>query len=151
MKILVSSCLLGANCKYSGENNICQCVCDLGKKHTLLSICPELMAGLPTPRLPAELCNGVIYDSSHSNVYNIYRIGALRALQIALQEEVDIAILQSRSPTCGVHQIYDGSFSGKLISGEGIFATLLKDNGIPTIDVEDFINNNFEFKNRESI
>lgn len=106
----------------------------------VIPVCPEILGGLPTPRVPAEIVNGVVINREGQSVDKEFRLGAQKALQIALAERVDIAILQSRSPSCGVNEIYDGSFTGKRIKGSGIFATVLKTHGIRVFDVADIEN-----------
>lgn len=137
MKILCSACLLGENCKYNGGNNKHQKLVELQKDHTLIAVCPEVLGGLSIPRESAEIVDGFVRNKNGNSVDKEFRFGAKEALEIALKERIDLAILQSRSPSCGVKQIYDGSFSGKLIEGEGIFAKLLMEHEIPLIDVED--------------
>jgi len=135
MKILVSACLLGINCKYNGGNNFNQKVYDLSLTHELIPVCPECLGKLPTPREPSEIVEGKVMTKTGQNVDNQFRIGALDALQIAIDEKVNCAVLQSRSPSCGVISVYDGSFTGVLKPGSGIFASLLMENGIRTLDV----------------
>ena len=137
MKILVSGCLLGENCKYNGGNNYSEIVAEYIKGHEVISACPECLGGLPTPRVPAEIVNGVVTNREGKNVDAEFRKGAKIALEIAKKEKIDLAILQSRSPSCGVKQIYDGTFSGTRIDGQGVFARLLNENGFKIIDVED--------------
>ena len=137
MKILVSGCLLGENCKYNGGNNYSEIVAEYIKGHEVISVCPECLGGLPTPRVPAEIVNGVVTNREGKNVDAEFRKGAKIALEIAKKEKIDLAILQSRSPSCGVKQIYDGTFSGTRIDGQGVFARLLNENGFKIIDVED--------------
>lgn len=137
MKILVSACLLGENCKYNGGNNYSEKVAEYVKEHQVISVCPECLGGLPTPRVPAEIVNGVVVNKEGKIVDTQFRKGAEIALKIAKEEQIDVAILQSRSPSCGIKQIYDGSFSGKRIDGQGVFAELLKEHGFRLIDVED--------------
>lgn len=137
MKILVSACLLGENCKYNGENNYSEKVAEYIKGHEVVSVCPECLGGLPTPRVPAEIVNGVVINREGQRVDAEFRKGAEVALNIAKKEQVNVAILQSRSPSCGMKQIYDGTFSGKRIDGQGVFAELLKKDGFEMIDVED--------------
>ena len=139
MKIMVSACLLGENCKYNGGNNYNEKVMEYIKGHEVISVCPEVLGGLPTPRVSSEIVGGVVTTKDGRNVDSEFRLGAEIALKKALEEEVDLVILQSRSPSCGVKQIYDGSFSGKKIDGQGIFAKLLKENNIRMVDVEDLI------------
>ena len=107
------------------------------KDKEVISICPEVLAGMKIPRPCAEIVNGRVVDETGNDVSLEYD----KAVQIALSkiqnENIDLVILQSRSPTCGVNQIYDGSFAGKLISGMGLFAKELKQRGYKVIDVEE--------------
>lgn len=137
MKILVSSCLLGKNCKYNGGNNLNQGVLDFIEGHEVIGVCPEQLGGLSTPRLPAEIVAGLVTNKEGVSVDAEFRKGAQSALAAALENKVDLAILQSRSPSCGVKEIYDGSFSGKKIKGQGVFAKLLSAHGIKVLDAED--------------
>lgn len=137
MKILVSACLLGKNCKYNGGNNLNQGVLGFIEGHEVIGVCPEQLGGLSTPRLPAEMVEGVVTNKEGVSVDNEFRKGAQTALAAALEKKVDLAILQSRSPSCGVKEIYDGSFSGKKVKGQGVFARLLTKYGIKVLDAED--------------
>lgn len=137
MKIMVSACLMGENCKYNGGNNFSEKVLNYVKGHEVISVCPEVMGGLPTPRVPAEIVNDVVTTKDGQNVDKEFRLGAEKALQIAQENQVDLVILQSRSPSCGSKQIYDGSFSGKKINGQGIFAKMLTENDFQVMDEED--------------
>lgn len=137
MKILVSACLLGENCKYNGGNNYSSAVAEFVKDKEDLTICPEMMAGMGCPRTPIEIVDGVVMDRKGNNVDAAMREAVERAMELIRKEEIQCAILQSRSPTCGVNQIYDGSFSGKLVSGSGLFAQALKDAGYRVMDAED--------------
>ncbi len=137
MKIMVSACLLGENCKYNGGNNYSEKVMNYLKGHEVVSVCPEVLGGLPTPRIPAEIVNGTVTARDGRSVDTEFRMGAKIALEKAIAENVGLVILQSRSPSCGVKQIYDGSFTGKKIEGQGVFTKLLKENNFRIIDVED--------------
>lgn len=139
MKILVSACLIGKNCKYNGGNNYNQNVMDYIKGHEVVSVCPEVMAGLGAPRDSAELVDGVVRTKTGRDIDSEFRYGVSLAMEYAKKENIDLAILQSRSPTCGVNQIYDGSFQGKLIQGKGIFAAALEDAGYQVMDAEDLV------------
>lgn len=139
MKIMVSACLMGENCKYNGGNNLNEKVLNYVKGHQVITVCPEVMGGLPTPRIPAEIVNNVVTTKDGRNVDKEFRTGAEMALQIAKENQIDLVVLQSRSPSCSPKQIYDGSFSGKKIEGQGIFAKLLIENGFRVIDVEDLL------------
>ena len=134
MRILVSACLLGENCKYSGGNNYNQAVVDFVQGHQIIRVCPEVLGGLPIPRSPAELVDGVVINKAGISVDAQFRTGAEKALAIAKQNGAELAILQSRSPSCGVKEIYDGSFTGKKIPGQGVFAEMLQQAGIPMLD-----------------
>ena len=137
MKIMVSACLLGENCKYNGGNNLSEKVMNYVKGHEVIPVCPEVLGGLSTPRLSSEIVDGVVTASDGRSVDMEFRKGAQMGLDLAKENEVDLVILQSRSPSCGVKQIYDGTFSGNKIDGQGIFARLLTENGYKIIDVED--------------
>jgi len=137
MKIMVSACLLGENCKYNGGNNRNSGLLQLLSGHTVIPVCPEVLGGLPTPRIPAEIVNGEVINRDGKSVDSEFREGARRALEKAKQEKPDLIILQSRSPSCGVKEIYDGTFSGRLISGQGVFAGLVQEYGFRVMDIED--------------
>lgn len=137
MKVAVSACLLGHNCKYSGGNNLNQKVLDFVKDKQVVAICPEVLGGLPTPRKPAELVHGIATTGDGVNVQREFQKGVALALEQIAKEEVECVILQSRSPSCGVNRIYDGSFSGRLIQGQGLLARALKEKGYPVLDCED--------------
>ena len=131
MKILVSACLLGENCKYSGGNNYNQAVCDFARGHQVVPVCPEVLGGLPTPRPPAERQpDGRVVTREGVDVTEEYRSGAERALEIARAHGCTLALLKERSPSCGRGQIYDGTFSRTLVPGSGVAAQLLEEQGI---------------------
>ena len=136
-KILVSGCLLGENCKYNGGNNYNPRVVEFLKDKEVISICPEIMAGMGCPRNPIEIVDGVLTDCHGKNVDSLIRKSVMDIMERIRDEEIQCAVLQSRSPTCGVNQVYDGTFSGKLIPGSGVFAKSLMDAGYLVIDVED--------------
>ena len=133
-KILVSGCLLGENCKYNGGNNYNPRVVEFLKDKEVISICPEIMAGMGCPRNPIEIVDGVLTDCHGKNVDYLIRKSVMEIMERIRDEEIQCAVLQSRSPTCGVNQVYDGTFSGKLIPGSGVFAKSLMDAGYRVID-----------------
>ena len=139
MKIMVSACLMGENCKYNGGNNFNEKVMNYIKNHEVITVCPEVMGGLPTPRVPAEIVNGIVTTKDGRNVDKEFIKGAEKALEIAIKNRVDLVILQSRSPSCGAKQIYDGSFTGNKIDGQGVFAKRLMEMGFQVVDVEEFM------------
>lgn len=137
MKIMVSACLLGENCKYNGGNNQNPELLHLLSGHEVIPICPEVLGELPTPRVPAEIVDGTVINREGVSVDAAFRQGAHMSLEIAMQEKPDLIILQSRSPSCGVKEIYDGTFSAKLIPGHGVFAEMVIQAGFRVVDVED--------------
>ena len=144
MKIMVSACLLGENVKYNGGNNKSEALLRLLESHTVIPVCPEVLGGLPVPRTPAEIVNGEVINRNGESVNEAFRRGAQKALDIANREKPDLIILQSRSPSCGVKQIYDGTFSGTLIPGQGIFARMAEEAGFKVMDVEDAVRGGIE-------
>ena len=139
MKIMVSACLAGEKCKYNGGNNCSEKVLRLMDANKVLTVCPEQMGGLPTPRIPAEIREGVVTAKDGRIVDTQFRAGAAKCLEIAKREQPDLIVLQSRSPSCGVKQRYDGTFTGTLVNGAGVTAQLLMDNGFRCVDVEDLV------------
>ena len=139
MKIAVSACLLGENCKYNGGNNFSEKVSEFIKGHEVIPVCPEVLGGLPTPRESSEIVKGVVRHKDGTSVDEEFRRGAELALRQVIDNGVDLVILQSRSPSCGVKNVYDGSFSGTLIPGQGVFARLLTEKNIKVIDVSELL------------
>ena len=137
MKVIVSACLLGRNCKYNGGNNSNPKVEALLKDHVAVEVCPERMAGLGVPRTPIEIVNGEVKDRNGNSVDAALRRSVEMILTQVRQEGIRYAILKSRSPTCGVRQIYDGTFTGRLIDGAGVLAQALMDEGCIVYDSED--------------
>ncbi len=134
-RILVSACLLGRNCKYNGGNNLSARALAFLRDWEVIEICPELLAGLGTPRTPMEIVQGVVTDRD-----GIVHDAPLRAAVASILERyatVGCALLKSRSPTCGVRQVYDGSFSGRLVDGAGILARALLDAGWEVYDADE--------------
>ena len=136
MKILVSACLLGQKCKYNGGDNCSEAVMEFIQGHEAIPVCPELAGGLSVPRSPCEIVDGVVMNADGQNVDKAFRDGAALCVELAKEKKIDLAILQSRSPSCGVDQIYDGTFSGKKIAGSGVFANALRENGFKVLDAE---------------
>lgn len=129
--ILVSNCLLGCACRYSGDDCRCEEILKLAEHHTLIGVCPEQMGGLPTPRDPAEIVGDRLITCSGRDVTENYKKGSEIALHLAKLNHVDFAILKYKSPACGTGTIYDGSFSGRLVQGSGVFSQLVQKEGIP--------------------
>lgn len=140
--ILVSACLLGTACRYDGASVPCAEVIELADAYEFVPVCPEQLGGLPTPRTPSEIQpDGRVVDRAGEDRTTAFAAGAHETLSIALEHGCRIGILKSRSPSCGVRQIYDGTFSGKLVPGQGVTASLLSDAGITLLDETDFAAN----------
>ena len=137
MKIMVSACLLGENCKYDGGNNRNKALLEMIAGQEVIPVCPEVSGGLPVPRVPVEIVNGRAVNRNGEDVDTAFRQGAEQALEIAEKEKPDLIILQSRSPSCGVKEIYAGTFTGKKIPGHGNFAVMVIGAGYNVIDAED--------------
>ncbi len=137
MKILVSACLLGRNCKYNGGNNYREKVVALLQGREIIEVCPEVLAGLGTPRTPIEIRGGKVVSRDGCSVDASIRAAVAKVLEQIREEPIECCILKSRSPTCGVHQVYDGSFPGVLVEGAGVLAQALKDAGYKVLDDED--------------
>ena len=132
-KILVSACLLGVNCKYNGGNNYSKEIDDFLKNYEVIPICPEIMGGLPIPRVPSERLNDRVITKDGRDVTKEYNKGAMECLFLAKKYDVKKALLKLKSPSCGNGQIYDGTFSHNLVNKDGVTVELLKQNGIEII------------------
>ena len=146
--ILISACLAGINCKYSGGNNLNPDLRDLVNSGKAVPICPEQLGGLVTPRTPAEIIrdskgNIKVITKTGTDVTKEYVLGAERALAIAKALNIKTAVLQSRSPSCGCGYIYDGTFTKHLIVGNGITAELFMKNGIKVFSDETYLKQSF--------
>jgi uncharacterized protein YbbK (DUF523 family) len=136
--VLVSSCLLGVACTHTGEARPNQAVLAMGSSARLIGVCPEVAGGLPTPRPRAERGpDGRVRTSDGSDVTEFYLRGADHAVQVARVARVTRAVLKARSPSCGCHEIYDGSHSGVLTDGRGVTAAALIEAGIDVVSEED--------------
>ena len=129
-KILVSACLLGEICRYDAKSKPNSEVIALSKKYELIPVCAECLGGLTTPRIPAEIVNDRVLRSDGVDVTYEYHLGAKRVLEIARSNNCKIAILKSKSPSCGRDKVYDGTFTRTLKNGNGICADLLIKNNI---------------------
>ena len=135
MKVAVSACLLGRNCKYDGGNNLDKRLVAWLEEHEVVEVCPEMAGGLSTPRVPAELREGRVIDAQGTDVTAAFKRGALRCFEES--RDCDAAVLKAKSPSCGVHFVYDGTFSGRLVAGKGVFAGLLEERGVPAFEPDD--------------
>lgn len=135
--VLVSACLLGIRCKYNGESNYNERVLNYLEDKIAIPVCPEQLGGLKTPRDGAEKQDGRMLTKNGVDVTLEYQRGAEETLRIAKMYGVKKAILKSRSPSCGVGKIYDGNHRHVLIDGDGVTASLLKEEGIEVINSDE--------------
>lgn len=143
---IVSACLCGVNCKYSGKNNLNEECVKLLKENKAILVCPEQLGGLTTPRKPAEVIKDgediKVVNKDNEDVTNEFLRGAKETLNVAKVSNVKKAILKEGSPSCGCNFIYDGTFSGKKIKGEGITCRILREAGIEVISDEEYSKSN---------
>lgn len=138
MKYLVSACLIGECCKYNGGHNAHERLCTFLKDKEYVSVCPEVLGGLSVPRACAEIWKGFVITKDGQDVSEAFYLGAHKALEIAIEEKIDLVITQSRSPSCGKGKRYSGNFDKTLVEGNGIFVDVMEDNGYQVIDVCEF-------------
>lgn len=140
MNVLVSACLLGDNCKYSGGNNLAAGLADTlaAAGFTIVPVCPECMGGLPTPRVPAERLGDRVVNKIGEDVTAQFMKGAQAALELAAQYGCEYAILKKNSPSCGCGTIYDGTFTGTLTEGDGVTAEHLKEKNVNIYNEETY-------------
>ena len=135
--IIVSACLLGCNCKYNGGNNYCEKLEKLKEQYNIIDICPEVLGGLPTPRVPSEIIGDKVINKEGLDVTNNYNTGALLALEKVLNNNCELAILKAKSPSCGSGKIYDGTFTSTLVDGDGVTTRLFKQHNIKVYTEEE--------------
>ena len=140
MKVLISTCLLGVACKYSGGDNARPALVAAlqAAGHELVPVCPEVYGGLPTPRTPAERIGSRVVTAAGANVTAQYRKGAEIALQLARLTGCRVAVLKANSPSCGCGTIYDGTFRHRKIAGDGVTAELLQAHGLCVYNEDNF-------------
>ena len=126
----MSACLLGVKCRYDGAEKLNEKVAELACEHELVPFCPEIYGGLPTPREPSEIRDGRVYTCSGRDVTAEYEKGAEMALKVAQMLKCDCALLQDRSPSCGIGKVHNGLFDGGLVDGDGKTAELLRKAGM---------------------
>ena len=130
MNVLVSACLLGINCRYDGTGKLVEELQTLKKKYHLIPVCPEIFGGMETPRESAEKLMDKVITKTGKDVTHYYEKGAQEVLKLAKFYNCKFAILKENSPSCGYGKIYDGTFSGIVVDGNGVAAELLAENGI---------------------
>lgn len=130
MRLLVSACLMGADCRYDGKNNLIPQLDRLMEIHTCVPVCPEQLGGLSTPRIPAERRGNRVIDKEGRDVTAAFLRGAKETVRLAKLCGCEAALLKERSPSCGYRKVYDGTFSGTLKPGNGVAAQLLNESGL---------------------
>ena len=141
--ILVSACLAGIPCRYDGKSKTVPEIRKLVQNGKAVTVCPELLGGLEIPRPPAEIRNGRILTEKGRDVTQNYVNGSKKALEICLMNHCDQAVLKEKSPACGAHVVYDGTFTGRITERHGIFASMLLENHIPCF-------NEYEYKEKKN-
>lgn len=136
--IIVSACLAGCRTRYDGKDNKCEAVMELVRQGRAIPVCPEQLGGLPTPRPCCEIISGKVMNTEGQDVTPQFSLGAEEALRLAKMAGCKTAVLKKRSPSCGSGVIYDGTFSGTLIPGDGLFTAMCRREGMTIFDEENF-------------
>jgi len=136
-KIIVSGCLAGVPCRWDGEAKPCRKVIELVIAGEAIPLCPEQLGGLSTPREPSEIIGESVFSKSGKDVTERFRKGADIVAKIAQDYGCTEAILKSRSPSCGSGEIYDGTFAGRLVDGDGMTTRALKKIGVDVRSEDD--------------
>lgn len=130
MNLLISACLMGIRCRYDGGTQRLDCLDELMQKHVLIPVCPEVYGGLSTPREPSEIAGACVLSRTGEDVTRAFETGAREAARLAELCGCTCALLKERSPSCGCGRIYDGTFSGRTVDGDGLTAAALKRQGV---------------------
>lgn len=129
-KVLISQCLIGENVRYDGGNCLVTQLNELKEKYDLVPVCPELLAGLGVPREPIERVGDEIITKSGVEITSSF-IPVFETIEKMIEEnKIEMAIMKENSPSCGVHKVYDGSFSGVKIDGSGLISEKLRSLGL---------------------
>ena len=156
--IIVSECLAGVPCRMNGKDKLVPEIKRLVDEGKAVAVCPEVLGGLPTPRDPSEIWEGRVYSCNGRDVTEEFVTGAKKAMEICRVHGCTQAIMKAKSPSCGCGMIHNGTFDGGLVSGNGIFAQMLIDEGVKVMTEENFMNDvyfkrdqklgeRFEFRN----
>ena len=137
-KYIVSACLVGKNTKYNGGNNLNEKIVEFLKDKEYILVCPEVSGGLPIPRVPSEIVGDQVINREGKDVTNEFNFGTQKEIERVIKFGATKAILKSKSPSCGLNIIYDGTFSGNTINGDGVFVKELKKLGIEIFTELDF-------------
>ena len=129
-KLLISACLLGRNCKYNGGNNYAPLTEELKERYDLVPVCPEAFGLLPIPHDPSERVGDRVLSRSGADVTAAFQKGAEKTVEAARKAGARKAVLKERSPSCGFGAIYDGTFTGTVVPGDGVAAQALAAEGV---------------------
>lgn len=138
-RYVVSACLAGEPCRYNGESFPCEAVQELVRTGLALPVCPEVLGGLPVPRMPSEIRAGRVIGKDGTDQTAAFTRGAEAALRLAREHGCTGAILKARSPSCGAGEIYDGTFTGTRVPGDGVFARMTREAGLDVWSEETFV------------
>lgn len=145
-KIVVSACLLGEPCRYDGKSCPNPMVIDFCSDKQVYPVCPEVLGGLLIPRISCEIRGNRVISKTGENHTKEYQRGARKVLELMQREKITMAVLKSKSPSCGVGKVYDGTFTGTLTEGDGICAQMLKQHGLSVMNEEQL---GFELESRK--
>lgn len=143
-KIIVSACLLGDKCRYDGHSNYVPLIKELKEKYEIIVICPEVNGGLSIPRIPSEIKGDRVINKKGKDVTKYFDKGVDYVMQVVKYFNIKKAVLKEKSPSCGVHKIYDGSHTGKVIEGQGWLTRKLVEFGVSIYnenEIEELLNN----------
>ena len=135
---IVSGCLCGEKVRYDGKTKTIDKIKKLVTEGKAITVCPEVLGGLPVPRNPCEIQNNKVINTLEEDKTSNFKIGAGKTLELCKKHKIKKAILKDKSPSCGTNYIYDGTFTNKLIKGQGITTKLLQENGIEVISDEEY-------------
>jgi Uncharacterized conserved protein len=136
---LVSACLCGLACRYDGQAKPVGRLAEFHQMGFVMAVCPEVEGGLSTPRPPCELFLGKVVSRDGLNLTDAFQCGAERALDLARKNSLRLAVLKDNSPSCGSTTVYDGSFKGRLIPGQGLTTVLLREHGLLVISDRQYL------------
>ena len=137
-EFLISACLCGTACRYDGLPSTIDELARLCEQGRAFAVCPEVLGGLSVPRLPCERLGERVLSKDGSDVTEPFEAGARKTLELARERGIRLAILKERSPSCGSGIVYDGTFSGRRIAGQGVTAALLRAHGFAVVNEDDF-------------
>ena len=137
VEYVVSACLAGCKCRYDGKDNLCLKVKQLVEEGRAVTVCPEVMGGMTTPRIPSERKDDKVINSIGEDNTAYFVKGVEKSIEIVKEHNIKKAILKAKSPSCGNKYIYDGTFSKTLVEGKGMLAEKLTELGLEIYDEGD--------------